>query len=87
MSNLQSFQSVLNIANETKEYWNLPVKPLFHAAISQFITKIIRFQESRKIRSNLYKLLGYPYNSNKFDLLLDSQLISIGVPENYIKYL
>ena len=51
----------LNIVQHIKyseDYWKLPFKTVYHHTISQIVTQKIRFEMSRKIRSNLYKLLG-----------------------------
>lgn len=65
---------MLQIIENTREYWQLPVKTQFHHIVSQYVTKMVKFSISQKIRRNLYLLLGDPYNQEVFNNSLDYNL-------------
>lgn len=51
-------QEKLNaIMSETRAYWTVVPKSLFHNTISLLTSQKVRFAQSRKIRKNLYNLL------------------------------
>lgn len=72
-------ENIIDVVNKTREYWMIKRKTQFHHIIAQYITKMIRFTESQKIRRNLYELLGDPYNKEIFDKCNDNELIKCGL--------
>lgn len=70
---------ILSVIYNTVEYWKLPVKSQFHHCIAQYVTKMVKFTESQKIRRNLYLLLGDPYSQNVFNNCLDQDLSKCGL--------
>ena len=75
---------VLSIMNITTEYWNLAAKTQFHHCIAQYVTKMVKFSQSQKIRKNLYLLLGDPYDKYKFDNSSNQELANCGLNEEQI---
>lgn len=75
---------VLSVINDTIEYWNLPVKSQFHHCIAQYVTKMVKFSQSQKIRRNLYVLLGDPYSQQVFNNSSNQELINCGLNEEQI---
>ncbi len=65
---------LLTVAEETRAWWQLPVKTTFHHVVSQVVTQMVAFSISRKIRASLYTLLGDPYDQSKFDACSDEEL-------------
>ena len=54
-----------DVIEETREFWEMPNKGVFHNAVSAIVGQRIKFIEARKIRSKLYQLLGDPYSPEK----------------------
>ena len=83
---MSTILSLIDIINETQSFWDvLPPKPLFHAAISQFVTKRVRFSQSRLIRRKMYVLLGDPYDVNILrNNITDNDLKAIGLSSDQI---
>lgn len=70
----------------TIDFWNLKPRGLFHETVSLIISQKIRLSLSRKIRADLYKILGT--NILTFDnirLVPYERLISIGFTEKLIE--
>lgn len=75
---------VLTVIINTSQYWNLPAKTQFHHCIAQYVTKMVKFSQSQKIRRNLYLLLGDPYDKYKFDNSSNQDLINCGLNQEQI---
>jgi 3-methyladenine DNA glycosylase/8-oxoguanine DNA glycosylase len=75
---------VVNVIVNTSQYWNLPAKTQFHHCIAQYVTKMVKFNVSQKIRRNLYLLLGDPYDKYKFDNSSNQDLINCGLNQEQI---
>jgi 3-methyladenine DNA glycosylase/8-oxoguanine DNA glycosylase len=75
---------MIQIIESTREYWTLPVKTQFHHIVSQYVTKMVRFSESRKIRKNLYLLLGDPYSQDIFNSSSSEDLIRCNLSNEQI---
>lgn len=75
---------VIQIINQTSDYWTLPRKTQFHHIIAQYVTKMVKFEQSRIIRANLYTLLGDPYSQEKFNICTDSDLMNCRLSDGQI---
>lgn len=51
-------EEFLVIIEETRAFWTLPNKGLFHNAVSAVVGQRIRFSQAREIRKKLYQILG-----------------------------
>lgn len=71
--------NLIDVMNNTWEYWYIQGKTLFHHAISQYVTQKVSFKISQRIRSKLYNLLGNPYNQDTFNSLSNTSLYRCGL--------
>lgn len=84
---LVDHEQIKRVIESTRAWWELPRKTQFHHILSQYITKMVRFSVSRKIRSNLYALLGDPYSQSLFNAILRDNvqcLLSCGLNNEQI---
>lgn len=75
-------ENIVKVIQNTSEYWNLPSKTQFHHAIAQYVTQMVRFNQSRQIRSKLYLLLGDPYSQMLFNSISNDKLFECGLSYN-----
>ena len=71
---------------ETREFWDLPPKTLYHELISIIISQRIRFTHSRSIRKKLYQLIeSYEITYPLLQNLSDGKLLEIGLTADKIE--
>jgi 3-methyladenine DNA glycosylase/8-oxoguanine DNA glycosylase len=70
---------IKDVILSTEQFWILESKTLFHHIVSQYVTQLVSFKQSRIIRQNLYNILQNPYNQNIFNSLTDEELLSSGI--------
>lgn len=49
--------TILRLSSETKNFWSIKLRGLYHDTISLILSQRIRFKQSRKIRQEIYKKL------------------------------
>lgn len=76
--------NILGIILSNKNFWDLESKTLFHHAVSQYLTQLVSFNQSRVIRGKLYKMLGNPYSQDIFNNSPDKIFKDIGLNDNQI---
>ena len=81
---LSKMNYILEIMYSTIQYWNLPAKTQFHHCVAQYVTKMVKFSQSQKIRRNLYLLIGDPYDQNIFNNSSNQELFNCGLNQEQI---
>lgn len=67
----------------TFNYWNLQPRGLYHDTISLILSQKVRFHQGRKIRSELYKLLGTSIiDYDNLRTINQDKLLSLGINPN-----
>lgn len=72
-----------DVLQQTKQFWDLDSRGIYHEIVSLIISQRIAFSQSRKIRSSIYKRIGDSVLTyDKLSSISDNDLLLCGLDEH-----